>query len=42
MKYLIYILLSVLAVSADAGICEYPEDRASDGTRCGKRSSWER
>jgi hypothetical protein len=41
MNYLICILLALFSICADAGNCEYPEDRASDGSRCGKRSSYD-
>jgi hypothetical protein len=41
MNKLILILLLAVCAQADAGNCEYPEGRASDGSRCGKRSSYD-
>jgi uncharacterized membrane protein len=38
MKYLIYILLAVFAVAADAGNCDYPDDLDSRGHVCGNRA----
>ena len=42
MKTVICILLALLSISAEAGICDYPWDTASDGSRCGKRAASER
>ena len=35
-------LLAVISSAAMAGPCNYPDDRASDGSRCGGRAASER
>jgi hypothetical protein len=38
MKYLIILIISLLG-TAHAGNCDFADDRAADGSRCGKRSA---
>jgi hypothetical protein len=34
-----FILATIMVGAAQAGNCTYPDDRASDGSRCGGRAS---